>query len=268
MAAPMSAEAEAWTADSDDEDGFGNSNHSNGPEPAEPRFDDHPDDEDVPPYMTAGGYLPRQGIYITKPVPPAPPSSPAASHSVPNSALSHPSASEIPHTSRPRASSKSSSLFELIDDRDTSELHEDWDDLNKADISDAVTLSEGDRATSQAYFGSEYKPKRSIPRKVNNNQPLIVQPAAQRISTAAGYWLPGSYSPTMDSDNENHGEDWQQAGENADARDLAGIGVHGRLDVTVGEPRKENEGTQNQYISYLVTTDVSRGHWILPNASY
>ncbi|KAL1311744.1 hypothetical protein AAFC00_001836 [Neodothiora populina] len=49
-------------------------------------------------------------------------------------------------------------------------------------------------------------------------------------------------------------QEWQQAGENADAQDLAGPGAHGKLECTVTKPQKENEGTQNQYISYLVTT--------------
>lgn len=56
---------------------------------------------------------------------------------------------------------------------------------------------------------------------------------------------------------ESGDEEWQQAGKNADAQDLAGPGAYGHLDCTVGKPQKENEGTQNQYISYLVTTDVS-----------
>ncbi|KAF2723237.1 hypothetical protein K431DRAFT_220336 [Polychaeton citri CBS 116435] len=51
-------------------------------------------------------------------------------------------------------------------------------------------------------------------------------------------------------------QDWQQAGDNADAQDLAGPGRYGRLNCTVGFPRKEGEGTQNAYVSYLVTTDT------------
>ncbi|KAL9125713.1 MAG: hypothetical protein Q9217_005127 [Psora testacea] len=44
-----------------------------------------------------------------------------------------------------------------------------------------------------------------------------------------------------------------QAGHNADEVDLAGIG-DGRLDCTVGTPLKENDGTKDAYVSYLVTT--------------
>jgi sorting nexin-4 len=47
-----------------------------------------------------------------------------------------------------------------------------------------------------------------------------------------------------------------QAGENADAVDLAGIGPEGVLDCTVDTPLKENEGASNPYVSYLVTTHV------------
>lgn len=46
-----------------------------------------------------------------------------------------------------------------------------------------------------------------------------------------------------------------QAGSTADAVDLAGIG-NGRLDCTVDTPMKENGGTKDAYISYLVTTNV------------
>jgi hypothetical protein len=46
-----------------------------------------------------------------------------------------------------------------------------------------------------------------------------------------------------------------QAGRNADAVDLAGIG-DGRLDCTVDSPKKENDATKDAYVSYLVTTHV------------
>ncbi|EXJ88303.1 sorting nexin-4 [Capronia coronata CBS 617.96] len=45
-----------------------------------------------------------------------------------------------------------------------------------------------------------------------------------------------------------------QAGEQADAVDLAGIGRDGILEVTVDSPLKENDGTKDAYVSYLVTT--------------
>ncbi|KAL2436600.1 Sorting nexin-4 [Exophiala dermatitidis] len=45
-----------------------------------------------------------------------------------------------------------------------------------------------------------------------------------------------------------------QAGEHADNVDLAGIGRDGILEVTVDSPLKENDGTKDAYVSYLVTT--------------
>jgi sorting nexin-4 len=60
------------------------------------------------------------------------------------------------------------------------------------------------------------------------------------------------------SSSNNYGDPtWQQAGQNADPQDLAGPGEYGYLDCTVGQPQKEGEGTQNAYVSYLVTTNVS-----------
>ena len=49
-----------------------------------------------------------------------------------------------------------------------------------------------------------------------------------------------------------------QAGENADAIDLAGIGTDGTLDCTVDSPLKENDGTKDAYVSYKITTQVGR----------
>lgn len=48
-----------------------------------------------------------------------------------------------------------------------------------------------------------------------------------------------------------------QAGRHADAVDLAGVG-DGRLDCTVDTPQKENDGTKDAFVSYLVTTHVSQ----------
>lgn len=46
-----------------------------------------------------------------------------------------------------------------------------------------------------------------------------------------------------------------QVGQNADRVDLGGIG-DARLDCTVDQPLKENDGTKDAYVSYLVTTRV------------
>lgn len=63
---------------------------------------------------------------------------------------------------------------------------------------------------------------------------------------------------TMEGDNEYDQPEWNQAGPHADAQDLAGPGDHGMLQCTVTKPQKEGEGTQNIYVSYLVTTDVCK----------
>lgn len=46
-----------------------------------------------------------------------------------------------------------------------------------------------------------------------------------------------------------------QAGPNADAMDLAGVG-RARLDTKVTDPQTEGEGTKDAYVSYHVITDV------------
>nr|POE49479.1 sorting nexin-4 [Quercus suber] len=56
--------------------------------------------------------------------------------------------------------------------------------------------------------------------------------------------------------SSEHADEWQQAGHNATTQDLAGPGAHGQLECIVSKPQKEAEGTQNPYVSYLVTTDT------------
>lgn len=46
-----------------------------------------------------------------------------------------------------------------------------------------------------------------------------------------------------------------QAGKHADDMDLAGVG-EGVLECTVTQPIKENDGTKDAFVSYLVTTNV------------
>jgi sorting nexin-4 len=46
-----------------------------------------------------------------------------------------------------------------------------------------------------------------------------------------------------------------QAGRNADGMDLAGVG-EAKLECTVTHPLKENDGSKDAYMSYLVTTIV------------
>lgn len=59
------------------------------------------------------------------------------------------------------------------------------------------------------------------------------------------------------TDHRNHtGLDGPQAGDNADALDLAGIGIEGTLECVVDSPLKENDGTKDAYVSYKITTHV------------
>ena len=51
----------------------------------------------------------------------------------------------------------------------------------------------------------------------------------------------------------------EQAGHLADPVDLGGIG-DGVLECTVDSPLKENDGTKDAYVSYLITTHVC-SHW-------
>ncbi|KAG9775762.1 cytochrome P450, partial [Aureobasidium melanogenum] len=62
--------------------------------------------------------------------------------------------------------------------------------------------------------------------------------------------------PTRPGDGRRSGSmsSEPQAGEHADNVDLAGIGRDGILEVTVDSPLKENDGTKDAYVSYLVTT--------------
>ncbi|KAL8680909.1 MAG: hypothetical protein Q9186_002921 [Xanthomendoza sp. 1 TL-2023] len=56
-----------------------------------------------------------------------------------------------------------------------------------------------------------------------------------------------------------------QAGDGADAVDLAGIGASARLDCTVSSPLKEHDGTKDAYVSYLVTTDSDLASFTKPH---
>lgn len=76
-------------------------------------------------------------------------------------------------------------------------------------------------------------------------------PGEDRAAFGAGKMEAGS-----SGGGQGYEHEWQQAGPNADVQDLAGPGAHGYLHCTVSKPQKEGEGTPNQYVSYLVTTDT------------
>lgn len=58
------------------------------------------------------------------------------------------------------------------------------------------------------------------------------------------------------SSTDYQNPEWEQAGHDATIQDLAGPGAHGRLECVVSSPQKEGEGTQNTYVSYLVTAET------------
>ena len=70
-----------------------------------------------------------------------------------------------------------------------------------------------------------------------------------RPNTSQSDYKPGS------SAKRKAGSGSAQAGHQADNVDLAGIGG-GSLDCKVDTPLKENDGTKDAYVSYLVTTHV------------
>lgn len=79
----------------------------------------------------------------------------------------------------------------------------------------------------------------------------------QAHSVESGDWASSSMEAGSSSNsNDYHSPEWQQAGQDATAQDLAGPGAHGRLECKVSSAQKEGEGTQNPYVSYLVTTDT------------
>ncbi|KIW65681.1 hypothetical protein PV04_07918 [Phialophora macrospora] len=76
--------------------------------------------------------------------------------------------------------------------------------------------------------------------------------AAQAESSAPFHsTLPERYASGRRSDSLSREP---QAGDQEDPVDLAGIGRDGVLEVTVDTPLKENDGTKDAYVSYLVTT--------------
>ena len=76
-----------------------------------------------------------------------------------------------------------------------------------------------------------------------------------RSNTSGSVQSPNSKTPDTNSRRRTSHEQ-PQAGQGADAVDLAGIGQYGRLDCTIGSPSKENDGTKDAYVSYSVTTEV------------
>jgi hypothetical protein len=82
----------------------------------------------------------------------------------------------------------------------------------------------------------------------DTNQPVSTEPAHETT-------LPTRISNGKRRLSSQHQHHEAQAGQLAEPVDLGGIG-DGILECTVGSPSKENDGTKDAYVSYLITTTV------------
>ena len=130
------------------------------------------------------------------------------------------------------------------------------------DIIDPNTPSQLDGAPERSSRNYTYVPT-AITELYSARLSKAKQPKQERLDDDEDEdWdaVPSAYNPAgpsrMEGGNDYDQPEWRQAGPNADAQDLAGPGEHGMLECTVTKPQKEGEGTQNVYVSYLVTTDV------------
>lgn len=144
----------------------------------------------------------------------------------------------------------------------TSSIHSSVIDLSSTAASDSdFDVVEGDQELPQADSQGEYTTSvnrsSSITGLFSRTKGKGRRNTRQATSALPETGLPGTTAMDAGSSSANYEDsDWQQTGQNADAQDLAGPGAHGFLECTVSSPQKEGEGTQNAYISYLVTTEV------------
>src|SRR5271154_4812423 len=64
--------------------------------------------------------------------------------------------------------------------------------------------------------------------------------------------------PIRTTNGKRSMSDEGQAGQLAEPVDLGGIGIDGILECIVDTPLKENDGTKDAYVSYLITTHVCK----------
>ena len=64
--------------------------------------------------------------------------------------------------------------------------------------------------------------------------------------------------PDADSDWEYEYDDTERNGHNAYESDAPGTNDREVLDCVVSEPLKENEGSKDTFVSYLITTNVRK----------
>jgi len=67
---------------------------------------------------------------------------------------------------------------------------------------------------------------------------------------------PGADGHQSSGQRQSSGSGPTQMGHNVDGMDLAGVG-EGIIECTVTSPLKENDGSKDAFISYLITTNVS-----------
>ena len=144
-----------------------------------------------------------------------------------------------------------------------SSTHSSVIDLNSAAGSDSdfeVVEGEGlPQADGQNEQSTSTSTSRTLSDLYSRARKRVKRKPTDISSDQAERRLPGT--STMEAGGSSSGanyddSDWQQAGHDATAQDLAGPGAHGFLECTVSSPQKEGEGTQNAYMSYLVTTEV------------
>lgn len=158
----------------------------------------------------------------------------------PHSPVLDPTAANLPSDSQEAAVSDSNSDFELVDPNTPSHLDGAAERSNKSNTYTPTALKE-------QYSARARKGKQRQERFDNDeDEDWDTVPRAQQPAGTS----------RMEGGNDYEQPEWRQAGPNADAQDLAGPGEHGTLECTVTKPQKEGEGTQNVYVSYLVTTDV------------
>lgn len=79
--------------------------------------------------------------------------------------------------------------------------------------------------------------------------------ASSSVKSPVGGANGGSSSSSTEHQHHQQLSPGLQAGPNADALDLAGVG-RGVLETFVSDPQTEGEGTKDAYVSYRVTTKV------------
>lgn len=152
------------------------------------------------------------------------------------------------------AQSKPDFDFDEDENSPASSIHSSVIDLRSAAASDSdFEHLDSDQEFPETDGQSEY---RSASNRSNSLAGLFNRAKGQaRKKLSVG--LPGASTMEAGSSSAAYDDsEWQQAGQNADGVDLAGPGAHGFLECTVSSPQKEAEGTQNAYISYLVTTEA------------